>query len=136
MADIKMGDLVLCVNAKGMEEHGLQYGGKYSANTVMNIPGQGEYVGVIVPERGQILVVEASRFEKAHTLKYRVWTLGGEYVLIDEDFDAEDHLDKKGSYTDVSLTLSESNLGDIEEAIAQVLKVVRDTENETNATTH
>jgi len=117
MTNIKMGDPVLCMNAEGLEETGLQYGVRYEANQVTIVPGQGEYVGVYVPSVGQIVVVDASRFEKAYILHYRVFHETKTYVLMDETFDEEAHKDKGESHVDITITLPESQLDHVEEAL-------------------
>jgi hypothetical protein len=112
------------MNDKGMEGYDLQYGKTYTANTAMEIPGQGDYVGVFV--NGRVVVVDADRFEKAYQLKYRVWAEDGTYVLMDEEFDPEDYEDKIGAYSDVAVVLPESQLENIEVALGQLVASMRD----------
>lgn len=116
MTNIKMGEDVLCVNAKGIEDTGLQYGAKYVANNVMVIPGQGDFVGVFIESVGQIVVVDANRFEKAYTLSYRVFSDTKKYVLIDDTWKEKDHEDDT-NFMDITITLPESQLDNIEEAL-------------------
>ena len=118
--NIKMGEDVLCVNAKGIEDTGLLYGAKYVANNVMVIPGQGDFVGVFVESVGQIVVVDASRFEKAYTLNYRILHDEKKYLLIDESWNEEEHEDDT-NFMDVSIVLPESQLENIEEVLNNVV---------------
>ncbi len=120
MTNIKMGEDVLCINAKGSEDTGLQYGAKYVANNVMVIPGQGDFVGVFVESVGQIIVVDAARFEKAYTLNYRILHDEKKYLLIDESWNEEEHEDDT-NFMDVSIVLPESQLENIEEVLNNVV---------------
>lgn len=132
---IKMGEEVLCMNDKGIEDTGIRYGAKYVANNVMVIPGQGDFVGVFVESVGQIVVVDADRFEKAYTLHYRIFHDAMTYVLIDDTFDEEDHKDKGENYADITITLPESRLKDVEEVLDGAITQLTMEEKE-NATSH
>lgn len=124
MSKIKIGDLVICTNADGMEAYALQYGQTYTANTVMDIPGQGSYVGVMID--GGLVVVDKGRFEPAYKLSYRVWKNDGSYVLMDESFDEAEYAAKDGDYVNITITLPESQLENIEGAIQQAVIAMRE----------
>ena len=125
MTNIQIGDEILCMNADGMEDHGLCRGGMYSANSVMAVPGQGDYIGVFVEDKGQIVVVDAERFEKAHRINFRVWP-DGNYVVKDENFEeVEDE-----TAIDGGVTIPESMLEHLDEVIG--LYVAHETANESS----
>jgi len=132
MTKIKMGEDVLCMNIEGVEDTGLQTGVKYQANNVMVIPGQGDYVGVFVEAAGQIVVVDADRFEKAHTLHYRILHDTMTYLLIDDTWDEEAHKDDD-NFLDITITLPESQLDNLEEvlSVAVTQSVVKEAANAT-----
>lgn len=122
--NIQIGDDILCINDEGVQEHGIHYGQLYVANQVTDIPGQGEFLGVHSPELGKIIITDASRFEKAHTLPFRIYKESSQYVLIDENFVEEEHKDKGEEYIDIKLTVPESKLDEIDLMLAHVLEKV------------
>lgn len=122
MTDIQMGEDILCINNEGLEDVGLRVGVKYQANNVMVIPGQGDFIGVYDDIVQQILVVDADRFERAYTLSYRLFYETKQYALMDDTFDPEDHKDKGEQYMDVTLILPESQLDNIDAALAHAFE--------------
>lgn len=122
VSSIKMGDKILCVNAEGVEEYGISYGGKYIANQVIDIPGQGSYVGAFHEALGKVVLLEASRFEVAHDLLFRVYQKSGNYYLLDDSF-TEDMVESEGrEYIDIKLTIPESQLEDIDKILGHAVK--------------
>lgn len=125
MTNLKSGDSCICINAEGVEEYGVTLGGRYPVNIVNIIPGQGEFVGILVCEGKEeetgcrVIVLEASRFEKAYTVTYRIWLKSGDYILLDNSFNEEDHQEKEDPYVDITITLPESKLQDIDQVLSK-----------------
>ena len=127
MTNIEMGDEIICVNAEGVEEYGLYKGAKFLANAVTTIPGQGDYISVFVEDKGKIVVLDAPRFEKAYTVKFRVYE-NGDYVIKTDEWVDEDNGDV--IYEDGNVTIPECMLDKMDDVVglylAQPKKVKED----------
>lgn len=58
---MKIGDKIRCINAEGVEGYGLTEGFVGVANSVVELPGDDEYLTVDIGNR--FVIVSSSRFE-------------------------------------------------------------------------
>ena len=115
--NIASGDLIMCMNSEGQEEHGLANGLVGVANSVLSTP-DGEYVNTFVESVGKFVVVNADRFVKAYRLFYRIWPETGDYEYLD----GEEAPSEEGTYVDITLTVPETMLSSLEEVLKEVFK--------------
>ena len=118
MTNIEMGDSIICTNPDGMDEYSLYRGALLQANSVTTIPGQGDFIGVFMEAIGKIVIFEAERFEKAHTVEFRVYE-NGDYVIKTDEWVDEDNGDV--IYEDGKVTIPEQMLDKMDDVVGLYL---------------
>jgi len=122
--NIRSGDEVICINAEGLEEYKMYRGFLGVANNITSTP-DGEFITVYSEDVGKFLAMGAERFQKAFRVTYRLWRDTGEYVLLDNNKEPP----TEGNYFDVTITLPETELPNID----TVLKMALDSVNKGEA---
>lgn len=125
--NIQSGDEVLCTNAEGMEEYKMYRGFLGTALNITSTP-DGEFITVYSEDVKKFLVMNVDRFQKAFRLTYRLWKDSGEYILLNDNKEPP----TEGKYFDVTITLPESELENIDLVMQQALDSINGKEE--NAT--